>query len=76
MLLRDAQEQVRILYAARHNSQKKGVDVFLLHLNAAKVIIDKLKQSKNRNQALTNPDRDAGLLLISALALMNELQIA
>ena len=77
MLLRDAQEQARVLYVARRDSAGNDVDLLQAHITEI-ISILKMLQSTNRttwSKALSQKTRDVGLMLLVALELANEMDI-
>ena len=77
MLLRDAQEQVRVLYAARRDSASSSEDAFTTHLLEANDAIDGLQDLRKRTYEGhgVNPGRVVGVLLLVALETANKLNI-
>lgn len=73
MLLRDAQEQARVVYAARQASAKNDEDLLQAHITE---IISTLKTLQN-TKPTTWPQnaKDVGLILLVALELANEMEI-
>ena len=77
MLLRDAQEQVRILYAARKHSAKDSTGMLSSNLDEAVSFLDKL-QSTRKFDLKQTPDQKAraiGILLLITLGLANEWEV-
>jgi len=77
MLFRDVQEDARILYLARKNSQVGEGDLLLKHLTELSHLIQwaqnaEQKQWKNKSQ---NPKRLVGLMLLVALELANKMEL-
>lgn len=77
MLLRDAQEQVRVLYAARRDSASSSEDAFTAHLLEANDAIDGLQglRKPTCEGHGVNPGRVVGVLLLVALETANKLNI-
>ena len=77
MLLRDAQEQARILYVAKRDSGPALEDAFTAHLREANEAIKALQeQGKPICEALgVNPSRAVGVLLLVALETANALNV-
>ena len=77
MLLRDAQEQARILYAAKRDSASTSENAFRAHLFEAN---DAIKAFQEQGKPVCeahgmNPSRAVGVLLLVALETANELNI-
>lgn len=77
MLLRDAQEQVRILYAARKHSAKDDTGMLSSNLDEAVSFLDKLQSTRKigRQQTPDQKTRAIGILLLVTLGLANELEV-
>jgi hypothetical protein len=77
MLLRDAQEEARIVYIARQNRTKGRNDVFLSHITEVTDILESLRNTKQSDWHETDipSARIVGLLLMVALELANKLKI-
>lgn len=74
MLLREAQEQVRVLYTARGDSASGSEDAFKTHLLEANGAIDGYQdpRQQNREGHGVNAERVVGVLLLVALEIANE----
>ena len=77
MLLRDAQEEVRIVYTARRDHAKSGEILLMTHITEATAILQSLKDMKQTdwNQMTTSKTRGVGLLLMVALGIANKIEI-
>ena len=77
MLLRDAQEESRVLYVARRDSAKDAENLLLSHMTEVIAILKTLQDTKRTNwdQTPTPQKRIVGLLLMVALGLANEMEI-
>ena len=76
MLLRDAQEQTRILYAAQRNSRRGGGDPVTRHASEAAAILETLvSEPTNWKQSIADPTRSVALLTVGALGVANELKV-
>jgi thymidine phosphorylase len=77
MLLRDAQEETRVVYAARQTLSKDSGDVLLNHISEAIEILESLKTAEKSSwpQMLTSKKRAVGLLLLIALGIANETEV-
>ena len=78
MLLRDAQEETRVVYAARRDlSGGKGNNLLLSHISEVIDNLKLLKEAKKSawSQMSTSKERMAGLLLLVALGVANETEV-
>lgn len=77
MLLRDAQEQVRILYAAKRNAVRGQGDLLSAHVREATTTLGVIQPDRGEEWKgrVADPDRFAGLLLLVAFAISNELKV-
>ena len=77
MLLRDAQEEARIVYTARRYSAKGGEDLLLLQMAEAADIIKELRDMKMTDweHTHTSKTRIVGLLLLIAFGLANKMKV-
>ncbi len=77
MLVRDAQEEARILYAALRDSAGDGGDPLVSHLAEAAETLATLRGTERGNLGQTPTDREraVGLMLLVALGLANELEV-
>ena len=77
MLLRDAQEETRVLYAARRDSKKNKDDLLLAHMAEASSMLRTLESAKRQEcgQTSEQKQRTVGLILLVGLGLANEAQV-
>ena len=77
MLLRDAQEEARILYTARRDSAQDGEDTLLSHMAEATAILKSLQHTERakREQTPAQKARAVGLILLVGFGLANELEV-
>ncbi len=77
MLLRDAQEEARVVYVARRDYASGPEDLLLSHITEAADIFNLLKDAKRTTweQVSIPKTRIVGLLLMVALGLANELDV-
>ena len=77
MLLRDAQEETRVVYTARRDLTKGRSDLLLSHISEVIDILKLLKDAKKTTwaQLSTSKERTVGLLLLVALGVANETQV-
>ena len=76
MLLRDAQEETRILYAAKRTAPGAQRDPLLTHTSEALDVLNAVVRTPaDRLQALQDPKRAVGMLLLVGFALANDLQV-
>ena len=76
MLLRDAQEEARVVYAARRGSGEAADEPLEPHLGEATMFLDTLRRTERSQwNELGEPGRAVGLLLLVALGLASELEI-
>ncbi len=77
MLVRNAQEEARILYAALRDSAGDEGDPLVSHVAEAAVTIETLRGTERGNWGQTPMDREraVGLMLLVALGLANELEV-
>lgn len=77
MLLRDAQEEARILYAALRDSAGDQVDPLVSQMAEAAATLETLRGTERGDWGQTPADREraVGLMLLVALGLANELEV-
>ena len=77
MLLRDAQEETRIVYSARRGLLRDRSDCLLLHISEAIDVLKLLKEAEKSTwaQASASKERAVGLLLLVALGIANETEV-
>lgn len=77
MLLRDAQEQARVLYVARRASGGNAEDLLQTHIAEIISTLKTLQSTKRTTwpQTPSQKARDVGLMLLAALELANEMEI-
>ena len=77
MLLRDAQEEARILYIARRDSAKHSQDLLLAHMAEATTTLKTLQRTGRTKweQAPAQRSRAVGLMLLVTLGLANEMEV-
>ncbi len=77
MLLRDAQEETRVLYAALRDSAGHGGDPLVSHVAEAVATLEMLRGTERGDWGKTSTDweRAVGLMLLVALGLANELEV-
>ena len=77
MLLRDAQEETRVLYAARRNSRKNSDDLLPAHMAEVSSILRTLESAKGQEcgQTSEQKQRTVGLILLVGLGLANEAHV-
>lgn len=71
MLLRNAQEEARVLYAARRDSISGGGDALAAHVAEAAKTFELLQRTERANWGRALPDRTraVGLILLVVLGL-------
>lgn len=76
-MVRDAQEEVRVLYVAMRNASGDRGDPLASHVAEAAVTLEALRDTEQGNwgQTSTDPERTVGLMLLVALGLANELEV-
>ena len=77
MLLRDAQEQARVIYNARQNSLDKNENLLRMHLSEVISILEKIRMSDvlKEKDIVENLNRTVGLMLLVSLELANQLEV-
>jgi hypothetical protein len=77
MLLRDAQEEARVLYAALRDSVGDGGDPLVSHVAEGAATLERLRDTERGTWGQTPKDREraVGLMLLVALGLANELEV-
>ncbi len=77
MLLRDAQEETRVVYTARRDLSRDRSDLLLTHISEVIDILKLLREAKQPTwaQLSTSKERTVGLLLLIALGVANETQV-
>jgi hypothetical protein len=77
MMLRDAQEETRVVYAARKDLQGNRIDLLLSHISEAINILKSLQEAKPSGWAhvFSSNERSVGLLLLVALGVANETKV-
>ena len=77
MLLRGAQEEARVLYAALHDSAGDDGDPLVSHVAEAATTLETLRGTGRGEWGKTPADRNrlVGLMLLVALGLANELEV-
>jgi hypothetical protein len=77
MLLRDAQEEARVLYAALRDSVGDREDSLVSHVAEVTATLETLRGTKWGNWGQTPTDRASGvgLMLLFASGLANELEV-
>ena len=76
MLVRDAQEEARVVYAARRGSGTDLGEPLQVHLAEATGFLDRLRRTERSQWCeLGEPERAVGVLLLVALGLANELEV-
>jgi len=77
MLLRDAQEETRVVYTARRDLSRDRSDLLLSHISEVIDILKLLREAKKPtwDQVSTSKERTVGLLLLVALGVANETQV-
>lgn len=77
MLLRSAQEEARILYAARRDATSGGGDALADHVAEAAKILEFLQRTERTNWGRALPDRTraVGLILLVVLGLAGEFEV-
>lgn len=77
MLLRDAQEETRVVYTARRDFSRDRSDLLLSHISEVIDILKLLREAKKPTWARvsTSKKRTIGLLLLVALGVANETEV-
>lgn len=77
MLVRDAQEEARILYAALRDSAGEQGDPLVSHVAEAAACLETLRGTERGQWAQTPAgwERAVGLMLLVALGLANEVEV-
>jgi hypothetical protein len=77
MLLRDAQEEARVLYTALRDSAETGEDPLLSHVAEAASTLETLRGMERGNwkDLPAEQERAVGLMLLLALGLANEVEV-
>ncbi len=77
MLLRDAQEETRVVYTARRGLSRGISNLLLSHISEVIDILESLKEAKKSAwaQVSTSKERTVGLLLLVALGVANETEV-
>jgi hypothetical protein len=77
MLIRDAQEESRIVYNARRNLPREGSELLLSHISEAVDLLRSLQEAEKSawDQVSSSKERTVGLLLLVALGVANETKV-
>ena len=77
MLLRDAQEEARVVYTARRDLAEGGRDLILSHVSEVIEILQPLKEAEKSTwtHLPASKKRTVGLLLLVAMGLANQTQV-
>jgi len=77
MLLRDAQEETRVVYAARRDLPRDRSDLLLSHISEVIDILTSLQKANKSAwaQVSSSKERTVGLLLLVALGVANETKV-
>ncbi len=77
MLLRDAQEETRVVYAARKDLQGNRSGLLLAHISEAIDILKSLQEAKSSgwDHVFSSNERTVGLLLFVAFGVANETKV-
>jgi len=77
MLLRDAQEQARVIYNARQNFPDKNENLLRMHLSEVISVLEKIRMSDvlKEKVIVENLNRAVGLMLLVSLELANQLEV-